>query len=532
MRAFGAILGLTVLVATLVATFGVAQQVEIEVGFSNWGLDGNQNKFRQYATPTKSLFLRSIRYTPTFRFPSSDAGQLTLKGLGEDDYRIEGSLDTLFGRARLEFSINRNRFYDATQLLVGESEREIEEGAFKYLLTNDFALSVRYRMDRQDRIFESPKLPYYQRTRYWDAVAEGKLGDSQLSLGYADWRYFDRTDIRPDISVKRWNFRYMWEPNLNFGLEGGVARFSVKQPGRPDSDVDSLTLNADWALSPFTDLSLHLRRDKLDLPAVQNAWVRERRIGVANLTHRWRGWTFNFGFRQQEAERIRKDQSFVDTPRWRTFEVRLSGRVAPQWRLTLRGSTQHLTHPPTMVTTDPRQLFWDDRRFAQLKLEGGSTVLNGYLTLTHRRWENDVRAIELTTNSVTVGGSWQASDRLNFFAEYAYEAWKAKSEMTEFPTLDNFVPNSRVTTIGLNWAVDKRTFLSAAFTEFVTNNDNPLLLRDGNYRGRFLTASLRYRFPAGYEIALTVAPWHYRDRVVDLMDYDATIVMVSGSARF
>ncbi len=528
MRLLGAVLGL---MAAMV-TFVFAQQAGIEVGFSHWSLDGNSNKFRQYATPPRSLFLRSIRYTPTFKSLSSDAGQFVLKGLGEDDYRAAGNLDTLFGRARFEFNASRNRFYEPTHFLVGESKREVEEGAFKYLLTNDFALSLRYRMDRQDRIFESPRLPYYQRTRYWDAVAEGKIGDAQLSLGYADWRYFDRTDIRPDTFVKRWNARYLWESNSKFGLEGGIARFSVKQPGRPSADVETLALNADWAISAVTDLSLQLRRDKLDLPVVQNAWVRERRIGVANLTHRWRGWNINLGFRQQESERLRKDQTFVDTPRWRTFEVRLSGRVAPQWRLTLRGSTQHLTHPPTMVTTDPRQLFWDDRRFAQLKLEGGSPLLNGYLILTHRRWDNDIRAVELTTNSLTLGGSWQASKRLNLFAEYAYEAWKAKSEMTQFPTLDNFVPNSRATTIGLSWVIDKRTFLSAAFTEFVTNNDNPLLLRDGNYRGRFLTTSLRYRFPAGYEVALTVAPWRYRDRVVDLMDYDATVVMVSGSARF
>jgi hypothetical protein len=239
-----------------------------------------------------------------------------------------------------------------------------------------------------------------------------------------------------------------------------------------------------------------------------------------------------FGFMQQENERIRKDQSFVDVPRWRTWEARLSGRISKNWRLTLRGSAQHLTHPPTMVTTDPRQLFWDDRRFAQLKLEGGSPTLNGYLVLTHRRWDNDVRAVELTTNTIVLGGTWNASQRFSLFAEYAYESWRAKSEMTGIPNLDNFVPNSRATTIGLNWAIDKRTFLSAAFTEFVTANDNPLLLRDGNYRGRFLTASLRYRFPAGYEVALTVAPWRYRDRVVDLMDYDATVVMVSGRARF
>lgn len=93
----------------------------------------------------------------------------------------------------------------------------------------------------------------------------------------------------------------------------------------------------------------------------------------------------------------------MDVPRWRTLNFRLSGQVRKNWRLTLRGATQHLTHSPTMQVTDPRPLFWDDQRLLQLKLEGGSPTLNGYLTLTHRRWENDARLVELTTNSLVVG---------------------------------------------------------------------------------------------------------------------------------
>ena len=519
----------TLVLGTMVAW---AQQTQVEIGFATWSLDGNGNKFRQYATPAQSVFLRSLRFVPSMRFPSSDAASFVLKGLGEDDYRAEGGVDLWFGRARATVEATRYRFLDPTFSLVPESQRVTEEGTLKYLLTPDFAFSVRYCMDRQDHQFEAPKLPYHQRTRYWDAVVEGRIGEGQMNLTYSDWRYFDRTDIRPNVTVKRWQIRYLWAPTMTFGLEGQFARFSIQQPARPDSDLGTLALSGDWAISAVTDLSVLLRRDKLDLPVVRNAWVRERRLGVANLTHRWGNWTAQIGFRQQESERLRKDQTFVDVPRWRTLNFRLSGQVRKNWRLTLRGATQHLTHSPTMQVTDPRPLFWDDQRLLQLKLEGGSPTLNGYLTLTHRRWENDARLVELTTNSLVLGGTWQATPRLNVFAEYAYEGWRAKSEMTSFPTLDNFVPNSRVTSVGLSWAIDRRTFLSASYTEYTTHNDNPLLLRDGNYRGRFLTAILRYRFKAGYEVALTFAPWRYRDRVVDLMDYDANVVMISGSARF
>lgn len=524
--------GWIVAVVAVVISISSAQQVQVDVGFAHWGLDGNRNKFRQYATPAQSVFLKSLRLTPTFKFPSSDAGQFVLKGLGEEDYRAEGTLDILYGRVKFATEVTRHRFLDATFMPVSESQRELQEGSVKYLLTRDFAISLRYRMDKQEQLFEAPKLPYYQRTRFWDALVEGKFGEGQIGLGYIDWRYFDRTDIRPDTTVKRWQVRYLWQPNELLGIEGSFARSSMKQSARPNSDVETMTLSADWSITEATDFSVHLRRDKLDLPVVKNAWVRERRFGIANLVHRWRNWTLQFGFRQQENERVRKDQSFVDVPRWRIWEVRLSGRIDRSWRLNLKGGFQHLTHPPTMITTDPRQQFWDDRRFAQLKVEGGSPVLNGYFSITHNRWDNDARAVELTSNAFMLGGTWNINRKLGLFAEYACEAWRAKSEITEFPTLDNFVPNSRVTTIGLNWTVDRRTSFSAAFTEFVTANDNPLLLKDGNYRGQFLTAVLNHRFPTGYEIALIIAPWRYRDRVVNLMDYDATVIMVSGKAQF
>jgi hypothetical protein len=153
------------------------------VGFSHWELDGNESKFRQYATPAQSFFLKSIRITPTFKFPSSDAGHFVLKGIGEKDYRAEGVLDILFGRVKFDADLSRHRFLDAGLTPVSESQRELQEGAAKYLLTRDFAISFRYRMDRQAHIFQAPKLPYYQRTRFWDALAEGKLGRGASQFG-------------------------------------------------------------------------------------------------------------------------------------------------------------------------------------------------------------------------------------------------------------------------------------------------------------------------------------------------------------
>lgn len=520
----------TVSLISLAISTAFAQVAEMDVGLGTWSLDGNEHKLRQYATPAKGLLLNPFRYTlPVL---GDRSGWFAFKGSERNDYRAEGNLAFLFGRTQWEMSVSRYRFFDPTPTVLLPSTRAVREGAMKFLLTPDFSVAFRYRMDQQDQFFEAPKLPLRQRTRFWDAVAEGKVGEGRLSLGYTDFRFFDRTDIRPDTAIRRWHANYLWSPDERGGVEVGFHRFTIRQPLRPNSRGESLAVSSDWTLSSATDITLLLRRDKWDLPVVQNAWVRERRLAIAHLVHRWRGWALQVVFRQQENERLRRDQSFVEVPRWRTVEVRLSGRLAPRWRLTLRGGWQHLTHLPTMGTTDPRQLVWDDRQFLQLRLEGGSPSLNGYLALNRRRWENEGRAVRVTTDALTLGGTWQVNARLNLFAEYAYEAWWATRVTAAFPTLDNFFPNSRVTSLGLNWAMDRRNFLSLTFTEFVTANDNPLLLRDGNYKGRFLTGVWRYRFPAGYELALTVAPWRYRDRVVDWMDYEATLVLLSGSARF
>lgn len=505
--------------------------VSIDLGWSWWNVDGNSAKFRQYATPPNSRFLRELRYISPF-WRTGDNLRLQLWSPTEDDYRLEGNLSFAFGATRIEAWTTRNRFLTPVPETLPISERSVTESFIKQSLTPDFAVFVRYRQDGQNHYVESPRTPLLQNTRYWDAVAEGRLGNGQLSIGYTDWRYFDRTNTFPDTGMERWHARYLWEVNPTLAIEGGFARMQIRQQNRPHSQMETLNLASDITLSSATELALAFRQDKISLPVVQNAYLRERRSTSALLLHRWNRWSLQMGVREREAERVRADHSFVDVPRWWTVEGRLWGRLSKQLRLTVRGWDERLNNPPTMLTADPRSLYWDNRRFAQVKLDGGTEVLNGYLAYTYRRWANGARAVALNLSGVTLGGTWTPNDKLSLFAEYASEAWTARSEVTQFPTLENFVPNSRVSTVGLNWNIDSRATLSLSYTNFVTDNDNPLLLRDANTEGRFFTANLTYQLPSGYEITLTVAPWSYRDEVVSLMDYDTHLVMLSLSGRF
>lgn len=507
------------------------KRLTLEVGWEDWGLDGNGNRFRQYATPPRGLFLRALRYASPI-LPRGHQGLFSLRAIGEDDYRAEGDAGLFYGTTRLEGYLSNNRFFDATPALVSPNDRTLQEGAIKQFLTRDFSLSVRYRMDEQDQFFEPPRSPQRQRTRYYDAIAAGRLGNGQLHLSLSNWRFFDRSGDLRDTKVDQWQIRYLWEPLQNVGLEGSFARLTVHQPSAPKGRVEILSLTGDLAAGPATDLMLTLRLDKLRFPVVQNASAREQRLAAARVTHRWNRWSAQLGLSEREVERIRGDRAFVDVPRWWTFEGRVTGRLNRQLRLTARGYTQNLRDGPPMITADPRALYFDGRRFAQVKIDGGWPDINGYASWTFHRWENDVRAVALTNNTYTVGGHWQATPVASLFAEWTYEDWRARSEIAEFPFLENFAPSSRLITLGVNWVIDSRTYVALNYTEFTSSNDNPLLLRDGNARGQLFTLNARHQFPSGHEVGLVVAPWTYRDRVVGAMNYDATVVMVTGSARF
>lgn len=503
----------------------------VDFGWADWALSGLERKFRQYATPPRGWFLRDLRIAPLFA-PRKQDIFLNVKSLGQPDYSADGSVSLRFGETRLGGSLTRNRFFDVTPAFIPPSERRVDQFFVRQWVAPAFSVSMRYRQDDQKETFEPPRGPWDQSTRYRDITAGGRLGPGYLNLSLLDWQYQDRTLTLPPVFGKGLNLEYIWEPLRALGVETAFSRIWLEQAGAATSRVDTFSLNTDYALSPSTDLGIYLRQRHLDLPVVQNTWVREQRTGDFSLSHRWRGWSSRIGLRLQEAERIRSDQSFVDVPRWRTFEARLSGRLNRYLRMSLRGFDQVLTNVPVMNTQDGRSLYWNQRDMLQFRLDGRFPNLNGYLTYTNRQWRNADRRVNLNLNQVTLGGDWQVAPSLNLFSEYSLDAWAGSSEITAAPTLGNFSPDSHVTVLGLNWIINERASLSLSLTDFRTENDNPLLLRNGNTHGQFFTLNGRYQAPNGYELGLVLAPWTYDDRVVNSLNYDATVFMVTIAGRF
>jgi hypothetical protein len=511
---------------------GKPQPFRITLGAAGYDVSGNFRKFRQYATPSRGILLEELRYQPESVDPRNNAF-FTIKAPGQQDYLLAGAADLFYGYTQLRGDWRQNRFYQPTPTIEDPSDRKVQDGTIKQYLNRSFYLSVRYRMDEQNDFFETPHDPLRQRARYSDAVANGKLGPGRLSLSYSDWRYFDRTGTIKDSTIDRWQARYMWEPTQTIGLEALFSQSTISQPESPDSHVQTIGLAGDVQLGPATTMVLGYQQDNFNYPVVQSAWVREQRVAEGRIIQRWRGWTGMFGIRSKEDDRLRGQQNFVDVPNWLQFEGRINGRLNRNLRLTIRGFTEDMSRQPPMITDDPDPLTWSNRSFAQIKLDGMANTVGYYVIGSYNRRENAARSIGITNRSVTAGANWDATPGFSTFLEYTYDAWWANGgEPGQNQSLDLFAPNNTLIVAGFGWTITPNDYLWAAYTDFRTQNDNPLLLRDGNVRGRFLTLNFRHQLPRGAEVGLTIAPWNYRDRVLQTMDYSATVVMLTGSTRF
>jgi hypothetical protein len=509
-----------------------ANRIIVTPGWANDDLRGNGHKFLQYATPPQGLFLHDLRAAIPIGHTGGGAA-LAVKAPGQEDYRYDGSLSLFHGWTRAEGWINRNQFFDPTPVVLDPSERKIQEISVEQLITRSFGLGLRYRMDEQNQAFEAPRLPLHQRTRYSDLVGEGRVGNGFLSVGVSDWRFFDRTQTLPDTSVLRWNASYLWQPIRTVGLEGSYAHHDIKQSGgNPISHIETVAFRGDAAVGRNTDLGLLVKREKRDMAITQNAFERERRIGGLSLMHRFNRWNLQLGLRQQEAERLRATQNFVDVPRWTTFDGRLSGRITKDIRLNLRGTTQDLSNLPAVTTSDSRSLVYDRRSSGGFNVSAAFPAINGYLMSNWNRQENRARDVTVESIITTAGANWEVDKKLSVFAEQTWENWRGFGGITEIPSVDNFAPDVRTSVMGLNWNIDQQTFFWATMTYFITANDNPLLLPNGNTNGTFLSFSLRHQFSRGNEVGLVLAPWKYNDSVRAGVGYNSTVIMLTGSAKY
>ncbi len=507
------------------------RNVYLEMGYADWDLRGNESKFRQYATPPRGIFLRDFRFAPNFRSPSEDAF-FQLRGIGQDDYLAAGRGVWEYGKTQAKGFLTRSRFFDPSAGSINPSTWQTEALTLRRKLKPDFSISFQARSDSQQLNYQTPQDGLNQNTDFWEAAAAGKLGSGFTRVSFSNFHYADDTGVLQNFDAQKLDLSYLWTPTSAIGIELAGSHVTIHQPDMPESHLETLSLGGDFTLTPATDLAVKLQRRQLGLPTVQNAYARNENSAIFNLSHRFKNWHSQLGFRLQSDERVNGDQTNVDVPKWSTLEGRLSGRLYHNVKLTLRAYTQSLSNPPPSVLSDPQTLYWTNRNYFQARLEGGLLNLNGYLIYTYRVNRNSERASDVTTEQYTLGSNWQINQNVNIFAEYHHENWTGRTDLLDFPSLSNFLPDSDTGVVELNWSLGRQASISLNYTGFAAYNDNPLLLQDGNTHGSFLTINTHYRFPSGCELGIILAPWTYRDTVSSALNYDSTAFMLTGSARF
>lgn len=505
-------------------------QLTYDLGYANWDLRGNRHKFRQYATPPDGLYLRSLSYEHWIN-EGLHGLQVDLLAPGEEDYRVRASVSLSNGATRLAGSSDRARFFDTTPVVIEGSQRQSSEAYIRQSLTPDLALTLRSYLDQQDQNFDPPKGSLHQRTNTWLASAAGNLGGGFVDLSFSGTRFYDRTNVLPDSETRRWGLSYARSLTPGLNLEGGFVRSSTDLNGLTN-DVNSWSFSGDWQAGEDTDLVFNFRHESLDLPSTQNAFVRERSMARARLIHRWPRWTGQIGYKRMDIERVRADHSFVDTPTLHSFDARINGRISPSVRVTGRFGRESLDGAAQMFTIDPRALYWDDRTFAQLKIDVGTERFTGYAVYSYREQKNDVRETQVRNYGLTVGGSLLVQPYLEVYFEGTTDIWSGRTRDAQNPNLDAFFGDGSVLVLGANWTLSPRAYATGSFTQYLVANDNPLLDRDTNVRGSFLTTGIHYQFPSGCELGLTLAPWRYTDRAYSQMGYDSFFLALIARGKF
>lgn len=510
-----------------------APKANVVVGWSAWGLSGNEHKFRQYATAPKGLFLKDLTFAPTF-LDRHDA-YLDIKSPWQDDYRVDGTVRLYNGTTYIAGTDYRNRFWNTDPSVLNGNERHVTAGAIRQKITPNFGVSFQTRMDQQDMNNPAPLDPLHQRTRTWNATASGSpWAAGFVDLSYTDWRYWDRTQILPDTDMQTWSAGLLHQFSDNFSLHSSYVRSMIHQPAAGDTNkIETWTFGGDVVLGDSTNVVGEYRNEKLELPVVDNAYDRRRELARGRIVHSFgRSWSGQLGYSRLALERVNADHTFVNVPKWHTFDFQLAGRLAPNVRMTAKGSRSTMQGSAQMETADPRALYWRNRWSGEVKIDATGENINGYAVFGIHDDRNDVREVRVRNQNLTFGATFTVKPELEFYFESSYDQWSGNTSDPLANDLNQYFPDGTTFTVGTNWTIDERAYLSANYTLFNTTNDNPLGLPGGNVRGNFLTGTVHYKTPMGYELGLTLAPWHYTDRLYQGMGYNTGLIQLTAKARF
>lgn len=496
----------------------------ISVGYYTWKASGSRIRMGQHGRVSEGVTLAELKYLnpvgeghPYYSFLWR--GNPGRNSAGEGVVILEG------GQTILRASVRDRQYYaDPSWVPTTPSQDKIGTLSVEHQIKPNIGAFVSYQSIDRGQKFVGPKDSGHQRTRVVAGGVEGRIGGLQAGVTVTDRRTFDDTGRQPATLQRGVEGRLAGEIGNRLSLQGAMGYTRIEQAGRPKGDVRTMAMAGHLDLGPSTYLQFNAGRDDLDIGQLtQNAYVRQRFNSGLRLNHKLGSWALQFGFRHRETERVRDDRSFVDVPKWNTYDARLSGRLNNGIRVTLRGTWDDMTATARATGVDTRQLWWDDKAMGQLKLDGGNDVFTGYAAYTYRFRQNKARNVEVGQHNFALGGSYQFKQNLLGYAEWSYDSIRATggAEGTS-TTVDTFMPNSMSISAGLDWTLNERASFSATVNHFATNN----------WRGTQVTFQYRRRLSADHSLDVVVAPWRFEDRLYGLTGYETTFLGVRYTVKF
>ena len=494
----------------------------VTLGYTTRKHSGDERRLNQFGNVPSGFAVDELTLFSPWS-PSSPYGKLVVRNLFDDDYLVMGQGIFLDGRVNFKGSYLKRGYYDVPIGPSNESDDKIANFSLQASIAPNLGAFFTYTNSERKLEFAPPKGPFQNKTKTIGTGIGGKFFGGYGEFTYSDRRFEDPLGFQPTTAQRTFNGSYNIDlgPAVNLGVTGSYSR--IMQTGLADSIIKNLGLNGSVDLGEKTYLTFDMNRQDIELPNILNSYDRKRLNTSARLVHKQGGWLTQFGFRHRENERVRKDHTFVDVPSWNTYDVRISGKLSKEARLTLRGSWDDLTSSAVPQTLDTNQLIYDDQAMAQVKVDGGSDNTTAFFAYTFRFRQNKQRGMEFNWHNISVGGSQVMSPTVLGYAEFSFDRFSAKSN-GDIPLtgLNDYFADSTTFTMGFDITASDKDHFAASWNTYSTNN----------VYGSDFSVNYRRQIASDQSMELTLAPWRQDDRLFGFNGYKATIFSAKFTVKF
>lgn len=507
-------------------------QNNVTFGLYGWAIGRNSQRLHQYATPSGGL---SIDELSLFSFAEGQKPYLNFifRGNPDADFALQTMAIFNEGKGYFKGGINKFSYEDPTVIPTPASIDDVSTAELSYALTPDLGLFATFKSRAANHWFEAPFPHFDTLTNTYSIGAEGKVLQGQAGVAFVGTTFNDHNNVQPDWTRNQYQAHYGRDITTKLAAEGTYSRTNILQSGLDTAKIDVYALDADFDVSPTSSLFLNVRREDFDLPNVQNAVLQKRLDTTLRLQGVNSKQRYELGFRHREEQLLNADHSNVDVPAWNKLNARLSGALNDLVHYSFNANWERFNKGGVIDSSDAFGFYWDDKLFAQARLDGGKNKLSWYAAETYRMKKNVTNEVQIRSYDSLFGGTYSCSPKTTAFFEFTYE--DAIAQGATDPTgvsLSDFFPTTATIALGLDHQLPNNATFNINLNHNLTTYVNPLLLPDGNIGSTQITMQYKKQLNKVSSMSLLFAPLNYTDKVYSQYGYSAKVFGVTYSNKF